>query len=158
MIIRTHSAFRANFAITTDLDTSGYEEWPVEKVRSGGFDGSTIGTRLQVPADFSSLSFPIDITCNNFALDLSPPTDEYDWYVSQRTDDPDGQALSVEDFALQSSGRLVLNLTALGADTYPTIDTDAIINIFRNVYVYVRRRSDGAIQWASLIDSLFSDT
>ncbi len=105
MIFTRYQDFRPGFALpgapTVD---DGYPEWPVAKLRTGGFDG-TIALRtaaLQtytlvagsagplLPTDPTSPTFPsypifpIRVTCNAVVADVDFEIDDFHWFLSQR--------------------------------------------------------------------------
>jgi hypothetical protein len=136
------------------IDPDGIEGWPVANVRAGGFDAGFTG--FTVPYDGN----PMTITINAGAADASPGVDEYDWYLSQRTDEASNQYFTIvqaPDSGGQSfSGSVVLDITTLAQTEFGitpgTILTSAqLVNLFRKMSLYVQRRSDDAIQWVDLL-------
>lgn len=160
MIIVDYSTFRHHFATAAAVDVAGYEVWPVAKVRSGGFSGlqATLPTTL---VSDPNTAFPFTITCNAEASDAVKWTDEYDWYLSQRTDDPNKQMLTLYRIdnmpATTESGRCGLTLTAVGLNAYPTLGAEKLHELFADVTVYVKRRSDNAIDLGKCNEALESD-
>lgn len=144
------------------LDPDGYESWPVDLVRlpGSGFGnaGSTLTGLPKTPPFYSHSSYTI--SCNAGAADAVPGTDEYDWYVSQRTDDPTIQAISVDPAPLSGgdsfSGSVVLTFepSLLNLAAPPDLDSGDIVRVFKNVHVYVQRKSDKAIQWVDLLRNI----
>lgn len=139
----------------TFRDVDGFETWPVAQLRAGGFDdGITFAPAIP------DLTNSLLITCNALAFDAVNGTDEFDWYVSQRSDEPAGQfwAVTAALSPLGSrSGTIKLDATAVATDEFPgmTLVTPAALSgCFQNVHVYCRRRSDGAIQWLDLYREL----
>ncbi len=140
-------------------DVDGVEAWPTNLIRIGNtgtvFNAIT-GTQKPVKV------IPFTLTANGGAFDAAAGVDEYDWYVSQRTDDMSTQYLNVtravESPSNTRSGSILINLnsnavTKFGLVDAFTISTDAQrVGIFRDVWVYVRRRSDGAIQLVNLLN------
>lgn len=115
--------------------------------------------------------FPIQLTCNNFAGDAVFGTHDYVWYVSQRRDPgfyaQIGTTTPVEFKAAQQclnitmpvpkSGFILIDInTASVAEIIgPFVATDltsdyALSTILKNVQIYVKRVSDGAIQYFSI--------
>jgi hypothetical protein len=152
----------------------GMEEWPgltagqaghSNIVRAGGFNGGFTG----IPTPYNGNGF--DVTVNAYGVDATQNVDEYDWYLSQRTDDPAKQYLTIaapySHIAVPPnslSGTVGIRHTALAeAELFPGAVTivwgvDQIIELFKFCQLYVRRRSDGTIQWADLLKSTFSAT
>lgn len=132
----------------TYRDVDGFETWPVAQLRAGGFDDGITG----LPA-VPNLSATIMLTCNAQGYDAVNGVDEYDWYVSQRSDETSGQFWAVSAApgdAGSRSGTIKLDATAVATTEYPAmtlVTPAALSSCFRNVHVYCRRRSDGAIQW-----------
>lgn len=141
-------------------DHDGLETWPLALVRSGGI-GAITGT--PTPYAFAPF-FP---TINAIATDAVPGVDEYDWYLSQRTDDPTKQLLTIIPYPATLglpgqtySGTIYLAHSPLAAlseviltglaDTTP----EKIPVLFKYAHLYCRRRSDGAIQWIDLLRAM----
>ncbi len=144
------------------LDADGYEAWPGSQtdrhddklanlMRSGGFDGGFTG----VPALYTGAAFNVSV--NALAADSTPGTDEYDWYLSQRTDVTSRQLLDIDEYYVGDtntySGSVTivhnaLATTELGSLTAPSVDQ--VLQLFNRCHLYCRRRSDGAIQWIDL--------
>jgi len=156
MICASYSDFRHRFADTTDRAADGLEVWPAEQVFASGFV-SIVG----IYASDSNQLFPHTLSVNALTSDSVKGTDEYEWYLSQRTDDSEGQFLSLTKYdpnptAQSFSGSAVFDLTALGTDEFEPDDdgnvsgVDNIKRLYRNVHLYVKRKSDGAILWVNL--------
>lgn len=150
MIVYNWSTFRNVFAIFPyEYDVSGIEIWPVDYVRINGFTEITLPVVPSAPDEM----FPLIITANDGAFDAVPFVDEYDWYVSQRTDDLAKQYLSVQrhDFAEGTkSGSIQIGDTALADDELGGIDASPsaaqLQRLFNRVTIYCQRRSDKSIQ------------
>jgi hypothetical protein len=144
------------------FDNSGWEWWPVEYMRVGdtavAFAGGLAG--------FSATPYQggtVTLTCNGGVADTVYGTDEYDWYLSQRTDDPARQYLTIvqapDDVGPKSfSGACKITPTALAAAEFGftigggvPIDPDITRMLFRCCDLYVRRIADQAIQRADLL-------
>lgn len=143
-------------------DNSGWERWPVEYMRVGDggapFAGGATGFSA-TPYDGSTVL----LTVNGAAADAVYGTDEYDWYLSQRTDEPAKQYLEIvqayDDVGPTSfSGTCRVTPTALaeakfdfvvGAGT--PIDPDVTRMLFRSCDLYVRRVTDQAIQRVDML-------
>ncbi len=144
----------------------GYEEWPgyfagqagrTNLVRANGFSGG-FGS---VPSSI----FPgvnTNFTVNAFAADAVAGVDEYDWFLSQRTEDAAKKWLAITSYPgllpNTYSGSVAIDMSAqafteLGLSSNP-LSVDQIIEIFRFCYLYCRRRSDGAIQGIDLLKAI----
>lgn len=137
-------------------DTDGYEQWPYSFRAYLGFDGGLVPTIVETAVKLGI--FPISLTCNDSALDAVSGVDEYDWYVSQRTDDPALQFWDVS-YTIGASGSIVLNLTAYGATELGVTDpltapyqltVEQKQRALNNMHVYCHRKSDKAWQWTDL--------
>lgn len=162
MIFVRYQDFRPGFAEAgAPLVADGFPEWPYAKLRSGGFSNSFA---------FSSGAnqFPMDVTCNAFAADATLSDDDFDWYVSQRTDLTGNQYFTVDPFAANKSGSITIDvvdatvkalipsLVGLNAsDLRAALANQAHLKLlFRDVAFYVSRRSDKAYQWISIWNSV----
>jgi hypothetical protein len=174
MILSTYAAFRTAFADTgAPVAHDGFLEWPGEALlRTGGFDGTLAIDISSVWVAFNGIafpinqtfpSFPITLTCNAGASDTVYGTDEYDWYVSQRTDTAANQYLTVgrddtPSSSISRSGSITLdydptNVARLLPDhSGASFTSSELPLLLRHVHVYVRRRSDGAFQWTKLYE------
>jgi hypothetical protein len=149
------TTFRLYFgAVTATVDDDGYETWPVALVRANGFDGGFTG----IPRPITS--FPLTISINGGAVDGG---NAFDWYLSQRTDDPTSQYLSIAHPSAMQSGTVVLSITAHGAVelgltliTDP-VNEDQVREALKHCTLYVRRKSDSAIQGAHLLRDALSN-
>lgn len=126
----------------------GYETWPRDNVRAGGFSD----TWNLLPRPITG--FPAQLTVNSLVDDVTAGT-SYVWYVRQRTDDVAKQWLSVTHADPASTGTIALSLTAKCATDIGAVDLTKLTieqqrRILRNVWVFVKRLSDGAIQQADL--------
>lgn len=142
------------------LANDGYEEFPgpfghTNLVRSGGFTAGFTG----VPHPYAGVSF--QVTCNGGAADAALGVPDFHWYLSQRTDDSTKQLLTITEKAatitqsFSGSVNIVHSATGtteLGALTNPTMDQ--IVALFKHCHLYVRRNSDGAIQWVDLLKDM----
>lgn len=134
-----------------DFDDDGHPTWPVANLRAGGFDGGIVVTGA--PIVLGDWLYPyVDLSA-----DSTYGVDEYDWYVSQQSDDPDAQLWEVRRLIHTAtetySGGIRMRTTALATSEFPGITTvtpDVAAILLRNVHVYCRRRSDGAVQWLDL--------
>jgi hypothetical protein len=164
LVVDAELTLEASVTVTITFwaeDPDGQPEFPgatssQNLVRANSFDGGLAGTTTTYDG------VAVTITANAGAADASPGVDEYDWYLSQRTDDPSRQYLSLTqrpDEAGQSySGTVYLEHTALATSVYGVssgdITVDAFIRMLANVHLYCRRKSDGAIQWAPLLETM----
>ncbi len=149
MVFTSFSGFRAAFS-TGGTDGDGYATWPLAKVRSGGFDAGLTG----IPRPISVVG--LTISCNAEADDGGAA---FDWYLSQRSDDPARQYLFLSQRTDPQSGTVLLITTAVGraavgmASINSPVNEDQLVRLFRDVTLYVRRVSDGAIQLVNLLPS-----
>jgi hypothetical protein len=140
-----------------DVDPGGAESWPTELVRAAGFDGGIDG----IPSPYTGAG-AFTMTANALAADAVFGVDDFDWYFSQRTDNSSLQYFTptaiplagVQSFS--GSLRLFTNpaniLQGIGWDSSPsTLTPSIIVKLFKYLDVYVRRRSDGAIQWSNFL-------
>ncbi len=159
MILPNYTSFRAVFSVTGTPDVSGYEAWPSAKVRSGGFVNTVTG----LPSAIIPSSFLFAPTCNGHATDAVPGVDDYDIYVSQRSDIIAEQYWTVFPYipvsdTMWRSGSLGMIRSDLGFAKYPDpLTEDSLIALYKHVTIYWKRRSDGAIQVSDLTKSAFSD-
>ena len=152
-VSRTYVAFHR--------DTDGMPRFPGPRdstnlIRSGGFTGGITG------APFPYLGVAFQVTCNSTADDSVAGTDEYDWYLSQRTDDPAKQYWLALDYnpggGNTASGTISLVHSALATSELGVVDgplpAQQYHDLLYKVALYVRRISDGAIQWLDLHKAL----
>lgn len=128
----------------------GLPEWPIALLRANGFDG---GFEIENPD-----ALPFRVSCNEGAPDAVENVDEFDWFVSQGAESGGpfelSRATSLDPVSL--SGSIVLSLSAWAAALYPTpFDVSTIEVLFFAVDLYVRRRSDGAIQRLDLRRAIY---
>ena len=148
-------------------DPDGVEQFPgaladTNLVRAGGFDGGITGT----PTPFANATFYP--TANSEAADGAPDVDEYDWYLSQKTDDPAKQWLSIDRHVVlvggvpdgnSYSGTVDIFVTAQGVSELGiggSVTMEQTIQLFTHANLYCRRISDGAIQWLDLLNETMS--
>jgi hypothetical protein len=130
--------------------TDGAEEWPRDNVRAGGFDDTWSMSPRPITA-FSAI-----ITVNAGVTDAVAGT-SYTWYVRQRTDDSSLQWLSVTHPDATKTGSIALELTAkcisdLGLDGASVkLTQEQQRRVLRNVWLFVKRESDDAIQQQDLM-------
>ena len=148
------------------LDRDGYEEFPgpfghTNLVRSGGFSGGF----ADIPQPWAGVQFSTSV--NAWTADAVPGVDEYNWYLSQRTDDPAKQYIEITQYANPLfpgntySGTVKIDDTALAASelgiSLPVTPTQ-ISEVFKHCDLYCIRVADGAIQWANLLEEMFQVT
>jgi hypothetical protein len=146
VIIQRYTDFRAVFALFgAALDSDGFEAMPIAKLRSASF------STLVAPV---ITAFPFTLTVNGSTVDGGFG---FDWYLSQRTDDHDVQALTLTPFAANKSGSVVVGLNAINvAKLLPGVTGAGLVTpaslalLFKHVALYVQRRSDKAYQWVAL--------
>ena len=144
------------------LDRDGLEEFPgpfghTNKVRSGGFDGGIDN----IPTPWIGTAFSVSV--NAFAADAVKDVHEYHWYLSQRTDDPAKQYVSIDVFPLflltkTYSGSVLLNASALAATELGSLSNPTptqVAEVFKHCDLYCLRVADGAIQWTNLLRTMF---
>jgi hypothetical protein len=140
-------------------DTDGWPEYPgpdtrgTDLVRANGFDDGFSIVTIQ-DLDFETL-----ITINASAADSVAGVDDYDWWLSDRTEVPASRFLSLaqapDTGGNSFSGSVNLSLTAtciteLALALPGSITMQQLASMFKFAHLYVRRRSDGAIQWVDL--------
>lgn len=153
----------ASTAEAYHVDPDGWPRFPgpfdsTNLVRSGGFDGGITGA----PNPYLGAAF--NLTVNDGAADSATGVDEYDWYVSQRTDDSAKQLWTVTPLAAGAdsfSGSIqmvhsALATSELGVAIGP-LPAQQYNGMLRNMAVYCRRISDGAIQWLDLLRAMTVD-
>lgn len=128
-------------------------EWPLSNVRANSFDGGIVG----MPAPYTGLVITLvaNGTAGSPTADAAAGTDEYHWYLSQRTDEPARQLWSatpyVDGTSSTYSGAILIGPTALNASLYDlSIDSEDLAAVLRHVHLYCLRISDGAIQGLDL--------
>ncbi len=158
MIYTRYQDFRAGFALVgAPLAVDGFPEWPYAKLRTGGFANSIT---FDSPSSTVNLySQVMNITCNDFAADAVAGVDDYDFFVSQRTDVIANQYFTVAVYAANRSGSIKLScVTANTALLLPGLTDyrgdEALKLLFRDVAIYVQRRSDKAYQWLGSSDAM----
>ncbi len=146
MIYQRYSDFRGGFALVgAAIDIDGFEVWPLAKLRAGGLG----------PIAIQALTtFPAWVTINALAADAMPGVPEFDFFVSQRTDDPDAQYITVSPYSLTQSGSISIDLVSANvAKLFPGLVLadwlmpERMRVIFKDVHIYCQRRSDKAYVW-----------
>lgn len=143
------------------VDPDMYPTFAIGSVRAAGSGFGDTGTTIvgfPTPIDLSSGNYSMEITCNSFDPDAGFGVDEYNWYLSRRTEDTTKQFISIAQKAPDSdtySGTVIITPTALAISFLASVDgpknTPPVIRrCFKNMHLYVRRLSDGAIQWVDL--------
>lgn len=131
-------------------ENDGAETWPTALVRANSF--SSTWSLLPRPITIC----PAQLTVNALVTDATAGT-SYRWYLRQRTDVVADQWLSIAHANPLSTGTITITITtagvaALGLATASTkMSTDQQIRLLRNVTVFCRRDSDGAIQFVDLL-------
>ncbi len=139
MIVDRYTAFRKLFALPgANIAVDGLPEWPASMVGANGFDqGITIARN-----DAND----IITTCNFGGSDVSPFSDEHDWFCSVRTENEVGKPLLFAPVP-GKSGSLEMTLSEQTSEIYSNpFSVSTIRAVFGSCFLYVRRRSDGAIQ------------
>ena len=161
-----YTTFRHRFSTSGTIDPiTGYEEWPLAEVGSGGF------TTFNVPRPMATAAFTV--TCNGAgssvigADDAVLGVDEYNWWVSLRSDVAAEQIVTVAQYSAAKSGtlqfgvnqtlaRALLNSTTFTSAT--NLETDLVRQLlYRNVWIYVQRVSDDAVQVIDLLRASTAD-
>jgi hypothetical protein len=154
MILLRYHDFRLWFGQGYSPDRSGYPKYPTGRVL---YPPGEAGFLLALP---SPVSCHMLLSVNGFAHDPSFGSDAFDWYLSQRTDDPARQlfALVPQDTPNATrSGTVLLTMTTLCQALFgvtPASPLPAPLDrerLFRDVTLYVRRRSNGSVMHASLL-------
>lgn len=155
MILQKYVDFRAAFALVgAPIVADGLPEWPAGKLHTltPNFDSYEITAILEAP----SPGFPIILSVNMFAADAVPGVDEYDFYLSQRTDNVAKQYLSVAPYLGSGhSGSVVIDVVSANvAKLLPGVTDyrdDATLKILlKNCHFYWQRRNDKAILWGHI--------
>jgi hypothetical protein len=145
LILATYSQFVGCFGHGNPPDNSGHPKWPVSGVI---YEGEP-GFHLAMPTQPTLVA---NIYANSGVFDAVNGVDEFDWYLSQRTDDLSLQMIAIsrlnEDVATRSGG-VAVGPSARAFSTYgPSVvwpTPEQALKIFRDVWIYVRRRSNGHI-------------
>ncbi len=150
VIISDYSTFRMLANPGGSFASDGLPEFDPSKMRANGFDDGI---------EVAAVSFPLAISCNGGIPDTSFDVDEYDWYVSQRTNVEENRPFVVsrsDTFDTSYSGTILLEQSVWCADEYPDpFDLESSVQtLFFGVDIYVIRRSDGAIQRLDLLKYL----
>lgn len=148
-VVNRYTDFRSMFAeggvdpdATMALD--GMQPWPVHLVRANAIPEVVLSDDTP---DLNPLS--LRLTINAEAVDGGSA---FDWYVSQRSDDPTKQWWLVSQYSALRSGTIVMDLSPVGLaelgleDTLDPVTADQSAAAVKFVDVYCLRRSDGAIQ------------
>lgn len=161
MIYTRYQDFRAGFGAGSPVAADGFPTWPYSSLRASGFSGMAFSSIM-------SSGFPFSASCNVYAADAVAGVDDYDWYVSQRTDVIASHYFTVSAYSANHSGSISvdvvdanvkllipalasLNSSALRA----ALKDDAYLKLlFKDVAFYAQRRSDGAYQWSTIWSSL----
>jgi hypothetical protein len=150
--------FNSSETVTSSLtgaaySKDGYETWPRALVRSGGFSDTWVFAPAKPITTFGTgLALTINATATDAAAGSS-----YTWYLRQRTDDSALQwILPIHATPETITGTVRLTLTArcvsdLGlASATVKLTAAQQRRVLRNVWIFVKRLSDGAIQQADL--------
>lgn len=156
-VVQRYTDFRSIFAeggvdpnATMALD--GMQPWPVDLLRANAIPEIVLSDDTP---DLSPLS--LRLTINAGAVDGGAA---FDWYVSQRTDDPAKQWFTVTPYSPVRSGTIVVEISAVGmaelgiVTALDVVTTDQQAAAVRFVDVYCKRRSDEAIQRLALSNYL----
>lgn len=144
-------------------DADGYETWPVAKVREPGSGFGDLGSTLSgIPTPLATFS-SFTVSCNAGAADSSSGVDEYDWYLSARTDVVGSMPLLTQGVVVAPntySGSITITPAAsnFGKSLGDPMSPSDVVSVFKNCHLYVKRISDGAIQWVDLLRAQVSNT
>lgn len=154
MILPRWTDFRFGFVedpATIGID--GVPPWPVDRVRADSFDGGFTGIGRPIS------TFPITVSCDSEATTSAA---RHYWYLSQRTDDPTLQWLSIAHAVEAKSGTVTIALTSrcvsdlgLASATTP-LDDGQLREILKHVSLYVIDRLTFAIQWVPMLQYALS--
>jgi hypothetical protein len=131
-----------------NIGPDGAPVWDHALVREFGFDDGFTGIDRPIAA------FPITVSCDGQAVSTA---NAYHWYLSQRTDDPALQWLSVTQSNPAQSGTVTISLTAkcvtdMGLSTTTDNMTEPLLReILKHVDLYVCRTLDFSIQWVPML-------
>lgn len=140
------------------LDNAGWEQWPEDLVNLASGPAEMTGlAKPWIPLDAGS---PTRLTVNAYAADAVEDADEYDWYLSQRTDVAANQYLQLQrepnDASGSYSGTVRLAHTTLAETELDVTDGQPLtpvqtVRIFNSCYIYCQRRSDKKIRFVDLL-------
>lgn len=161
MIYPTYSAFRLGFNPVGAPDVTGQPVWPLDQVRVPPFNAGfkLYNAIFGYPQETTLTAIPFVLSINSMADDASLGFDEYDWYVSQRTDDHSAQYIAPSQLSGKSGSLLVSvntisgtslsgNITKLLSTAVYTdlVSADSLSKIFKYCTAYVQERATGSIQ------------
>ena len=151
MIVPSYAAMRGTFAAAgAVVAADGYLTFPgTAKLRAAGFTGLVTPTIT---------SYPITLTCNAGADDATPGVHEYDWWLSAKVEALASQPVVMTHANPAKSGTVSIALNSgnvalllPGVSGAGLLTASALGLIFRNVHLYVSRRSDRAYQWIRMV-------
>lgn len=150
-IYTTYAQFRNAFAQAPVVGTDGLYAWT----------GAGVVTNLGLTVPTLISAFPFQISVNATA-DPTPGVDRYDWYLSQRTDNPARQYLTIsraDSPPATYSGIVSIGLTAaaIALGYAAPLSTTEILTLFTDVDIYVRNVSTLTVQHALLLEGLTGD-
>ncbi len=138
-------------------DNDMVEQFPSEfgntnLVRSGGFTGGFSNI------DPGMWGLSVLVSVNSAVADAVPFVDEYNWYLSQRTNTPAEQWLAITSQIVlpntySGSVNLVgtaLAMSELGFTSPSDITMNMVRELYKHCHLYCQRITDGAIQWIDL--------
>jgi hypothetical protein len=152
MIIENYSTFRALANFGGAIGTDGLTEFDPDRMRADNFDDG-------IEVVTSPIAFPLELTCNGGDPDTLAGTDEYDWYVSQRTSVVADKPFTIsraDDLPTDSfSGTIAIDATVATSTEYPDpFDLSTIRVLFFAIDIYAIRKRDFAIQRFDLMKYL----
>ena len=145
MIIPQYVQFRSIFGLFAPPDVTGYATWPSALLRADGFNQYLI-TQPMPAVDAIPTNNGILIVVNGTlaapVADAVSGVDEFDWYLSQRTDATSLQNWSLTQYTDGSpntySGAVVLKKVSGTSSSPPTLEEQ--FSLCRHCYLYVRER------------------
>jgi len=136
------------------IDKDGYERWPdVDTyLHPSAFDDGFTG----IPQPFDGTDFTVAVS--GYTDDEKVNEDEYNWYLSQRTDDVSKQLLSIEQTpnagGISYSGSVIIGISDYGLTqvSLPLSMNDQLL-LFKYCHLYVQHLPTKNIQWVDLLEA-----
>lgn len=131
-------------------------------VGANGFTSNAVPRPFTIPVFKVTVNPTIAGDETSGAADAMAGVDEYNWYVSQRTDVVARQHLTVAQVA-NHSGTLQFNITANASEMIEGLTVSTVLDelqmhlLYRNVWIYCQRISDDAIQQIELLTAIAAD-
>ncbi len=139
---------------TYELD--GAETWPQALVRANGFSSTFALTPRPITI------FPAQLTCNALVTDATAGS-SYKWFIRQPQVEPALQWITATHASALSTGTIAIDLTGpaetdIGAVTLTKLTFEQQLRLLKGVTVFVKRLSDGAIQFVDLFELSHAQT